>query len=41
MNKNELWKEITMVVDSTHFNEKDKELVLLLINEFGMKHENN
>lgn len=37
MNKSELWKEITILVQATHFTEIDKEILLNLINEYSIK----
>lgn len=36
MTKSELWQEICVLVDCTHFTEKDKELFLKLINDYGL-----
>mgnify|MGYP001582944519 CR=1 FL=1 len=37
MNKGQLWKEITILVDSTHFSDVDKDLFLKVIEEYGQK----
>lgn len=37
MTKGQLWKEITILVDSTHFSDKDKELFLQAIEEYSLK----
>lgn len=37
MTKGQLWKEITILVDSTHFSEIDKTYFLQLIEEYGLK----
>ena len=37
MNKDELWKEITILVEMTRFTEEDKGLFLDCIKEWGKK----
>lgn len=37
MTKVELWSEIFLLVDSTHFSDTDKDLFLKLIQEFGLR----
>ncbi len=37
MTLGELWQEITVLVDATHFSETDKKMFLKLIEEYGFR----
>ena len=39
MNKEELWKEITLLIEMTHYPEENKELFLDCIKEWGARNE--
>lgn len=37
MSKGELWKEIIDIVNSTHFTETDKALLIKMISDYSLK----